>query len=112
MSDTHDNADREHEVDEAIAAYLEAERTGNPLDPKQWLADHADLTPELESFLQDRACFEDMAAPLAPPTRPPAPLEAPTVAPGESAAATPGTHVRYFGDYELLEEIARGGMGV
>jgi WD40 repeat protein/tRNA A-37 threonylcarbamoyl transferase component Bud32 len=97
-----DRSAHERRVNEAIAAYLEAERAGRAPDPQEWLARYPDVAEELRSFLSDRERFLRLAGP---------PTEAQTLTPG-AAAVAPGMTVRYFGDYELLEEIARGGMGV
>ncbi len=103
-SNAGDSAARERRVDEAIAAYLQAADAGRPPDRAEFLARHADVAAELEAFFADRDRFRRQAAPLGG--------DAPTVAPGEPAPLAPLGTVRYFGDYELLEEIARGGMGV
>jgi serine/threonine protein kinase len=70
-----------------IAAYLQAVDAGQEPDRQELLRQHPDLAAELAAFFADRDAFDRLAPPV-------------------------GTHVRYFGDYDLLEEIGRGGMGV
>jgi hypothetical protein len=91
-----DESLRDERVNQILADLLEAERRGQPIDPPEVLRRHPDLAGELQSFFADRDRFR---------------RQAPTVAPG-GPAPFPGDRVGYFGDYELLEEIARGGMGV
>jgi WD40 repeat protein len=115
VTDSADDAvERERRLDEVLAAYLEAAEAGRAPDREAFLAQHPDLTDELRAFLDDRERFAHAAGQLGPPPCPaPHAAAAPTQAAGEPPAGTPPLgKVRYFGDYELLEEIARGGMGV
>jgi hypothetical protein len=107
-SDTGDSSGREQRVNEAIAAYVQAVDAGQTPDRGEFLARHADLAAELEAFFADRDRFRRHAEPLGGNV----PDPAATVAPDVAQPAGPLGTVRYFGDYELLAEIARGGMGV
>src|SRR5215470_16227615 len=106
--DTTGKAERERQLDEIATAYLQEIERGNAPRPAEWLARHPDLADELAAFF----AAQEQVAQLAAPLRAAAP--APEAATQGSAAAPPGSlgTVRYVGDYELLEEIARGGMGV
>src|SRR5262249_10511189 len=85
--------DREQLLDEVVTAYLKETPPGRAPDPEAWLARYPELAPDLVEFFADRAAVERLAVPLR------------SVAP-----AVPPAHV--VGDYEVLEEVARGGMGV
>lgn len=95
--------------DEALAALLaelsDQARQGHEPDVSAAVARHPHLSAELRE-LWAAAQFADAFA--RPRSRPPAPptLPATVVLPGSP------TLPRQFGEYELLEELGRGGMGV
>ena len=84
-------------IDEIIAEYIRAEDAGEAPDREALLQRHPKLAEELREFFDDRDQFQHLASPFTPPVM---------------AQVPPLSKIRYFGDYELLEEIARGGMGV
>jgi hypothetical protein len=93
----------ESRVDAAIAEFLQAAEAGAPMEREAWLARYPDLRPQLEEFLKDRSAFKRAAEPIDHDK---------TMAPREEDSVADLLTVRYFGDYELQQEIARGGMGV
>jgi WD40 repeat protein/tRNA A-37 threonylcarbamoyl transferase component Bud32 len=116
------SGDRDRQVNEIITAYLEAVDAGQTPDRQEWLRRYPEFAAELEAFWADYERVDRMAEPLRPAVPPdgvgppgperPASGDAPTLDSAQRPHPGPGTRVRYFGDYELLEEIGRGGMGV
>src|SRR5262245_45260198 len=124
-------------LDEAIAEYLAAAGSGTPLDREEFVARYFDVAEHLRTFLaaEDAKHDRPQAADSLPPTvdtggsatgaGPATPSSGSASADGvtidsgisartDEAASVPPTAggSRVFGDYELLQEIARGGMGV
>ena len=101
---------RNQRLEQILADYLRAKEAGEQVDPQLIIAAHPDLADDLRSFFQNHAAVNQLAAPLREAL---APQDTPTLdqSAGDSAAVI-GSRLKYFGDYELLDEIARGGMGV
>src|SRR5262249_24952448 len=115
------STERDARIDAAIAEYLAACDAGTPPERAAFLARYPELADSLSEFLDDHARMRG-AAPPGPDTDatlPPAPTQPPDTGDTATLPTSPGKpspnphdRVRYFGDYELLSEIARGGMGV
>ncbi|WP_422931342.1 protein kinase domain-containing protein [Singulisphaera sp. PoT] len=99
--------DPERRLEGILAAYLEEVEAGRFPDRSAWLARYPEFADELSAFFDNLDHVGRIAAPIsdddAPGTVP---------FPGSQAPIARPDFVGYFGDYELLREIARGGMGV
>jgi tetratricopeptide (TPR) repeat protein len=102
-------------LEEALAEYMRRVDRGEAVDRPRFLAEHPDLADDLAAYfaLDDEVASlaggeavtrRGSGAPPAAPTR----VDAPHHLPPGLLSAVPGG----FGDYELLEELAAGGMGV
>jgi eukaryotic-like serine/threonine-protein kinase len=115
--------DREERLNQVIADYLDAQESGQPADRAAFLKQYPDLAAELAVFFANQDHIAKLTAPLRD-------VSLPDSAEGADRALIPfpGSHpnererpdlhgvgescIRYFGDYELIEVLAQGGMGV
>jgi eukaryotic-like serine/threonine-protein kinase len=115
--------DREQRLNQVIADYLEAQEIGQPLDRAALLQECPDLAAELVLFFANQDHLAQLTAPLRDAHQPencdgsdPALIPFSRSRPGERGRpdehTATETSVRYFGDYELIEILAEGGMGV
>ena len=112
-------------LEQALAEYLLASEAGAAPERDVFVAAHPELAGELRAFFEDEARLHYLADPLRPEASPEDPVSGGSTTTGSThdvcsdggraaaaAAEVPQARVRYFGDYELLEEVGRGGMGV
>jgi tetratricopeptide (TPR) repeat protein len=89
--DTH-VADQDEQLQEAILAYLKAADSGQPISPQELLKRYPGLSAELTAFFADQSQLEPLLSPLR----------------GVRESVPPRT----LGDFQILREVGRGGMGV
>src|SRR5579871_5521376 len=97
-------SEREQRLDEVVLAYWKAVEAGQRTDRQELLNRHADLLPELAQFFEDADALGGLAL---------RPRSIPSVAAltCESASETI-TEGKELGDFRIVREVGKGGMGI
>ncbi len=106
MTTAHDPTPSIDPLDALIASYVQAIEAGQVPNRQELLDQNPDHAEALTAFFADFDRMDRVASPF----RMSAEFDETNVFGAEGSTALPT--LRYFGDYELLEEVARGGMGI
>lgn len=117
MSDSAvDTSAFDERVDSAIADYLDAVKSDHTFDEQKFIDQNPDVAGELKEFIANQQRFAKLAGALGADSSSLLGSPVGVTLGGEGGGASGGEasamSLKYFGDYLLLEEIARGGMGV
>ena len=93
-NNSQDSTPHSSELDDVLAEYVSAEEAGTAPDRAAFLVRYPRHADELREFFTNRDQMRQLIRPL------------------QGAVGQLVGKVRYFGDYELLEEVAAGGMGI
>jgi eukaryotic-like serine/threonine-protein kinase len=112
--------ERDARLHDVLLAYVEGIQAGRTPDRHSLLAAHPDLRPELEDFFASHDAVERLAAPLRRARTAEADMGSTYSGVGKARGAEADTAVATsatlplgeLGDFRLLREIGRGGMGV
>src|SRR5262249_7978995 len=96
------DAERQERLEEVLLAYVEAFQAGRQPDRQQFLSAHPDLRNDLESFFVSHDEVQRLAAPLRE--------LAGQGSDGKGSNVV--SDIGQLGDFRLLCEVGRGGMGV
>jgi serine/threonine protein kinase len=118
---------RQERLQEILLSYVEAAESGKVPDQQEFIAAHPEFADEIAEFLASYQQFNRMATPLREsnerragldaiqaalsPNRPVKPGRS-TEAVGVTGSGIPEAELGQLGDYKLLREIGRGGMGI
>jgi len=134
VQNVENDSERDRRLHEVIGQLHAADERGEKPNRQEILDRHPDLADVLHEFFAEQDRFHDATRPIGDPADPHWSLPPPDTAllglddarsgddsPGSGATSLPrdsatpppaGTKVRSFGDYELIAELGRGGMGI
>ena len=107
MIQTPPHQDRDDRLADILLAYVEACEAGREPDRAGLLAAHPDLRDDLAAFFGGRDEIERLAGPARGHGRPN--LDG---SPERRPTAAPDNELGRLGDFRLVREVGRGGMGV
>jgi serine/threonine protein kinase len=107
LDETNSDSARQDRLNEVLLAYVEGAQAGRAPDRRRLIEKHPEFRHELEEFFSSH----DEVARLMEPLREVASASGPAAAaPSASGADLP--EIGRLGDFRLLREVGRGGMGV